>query len=43
MSDSELPQRRAGHSRQANIKPTDAVIVGMYPQFGDPVGENATS
>ena len=26
----------------ANIKPTDAVIVGMYQQFGDQVGENAT-
>ncbi len=23
------------------IKPTDAVIVGMYQQFGDQVGENA--
>ncbi len=26
----------------ANIKPTDAMIVGMYQQFGDQVGENAT-
>jgi hypothetical protein len=25
----------------ANIKPTDAVIVGMYQQFGDQVGDNA--
>jgi hypothetical protein len=25
-----------------NIKPTDAVIVGMYQQFNDQVGENAT-
>jgi len=25
-----------------NIKPTDALIVGMYQQFGDQVGENAT-
>jgi len=25
----------------AGIKPTDAVIVGMYQQFGDQVGENA--
>ena len=25
----------------ANIKPTDAIIVGMYQQFGDQVGENA--
>jgi hypothetical protein len=23
-----------------NIKPTDAMIVGMYQQFGDQVGEN---
>ncbi len=26
----------------ARIKPTDAVIVGMYQQFGDQVGENAS-
>jgi hypothetical protein len=25
----------------ANIKPTDALIVGMYQQFGDQVGDNA--
>lgn len=25
----------------ANIKPTDAMIVGMYQQFGDQVGDNA--
>jgi hypothetical protein len=25
-----------------NIKPTDALIVGMYQQFGDQVGENAS-
>jgi hypothetical protein len=25
----------------AHIKPTDAIIVGMYQQFGDQVGENA--
>jgi hypothetical protein len=24
-----------------NIKPSDALIVGMYQQFGDQVGENA--
>jgi hypothetical protein len=24
-----------------NVKPTDALIVGMYQQFGDQVGENA--
>ena len=27
----------------AGIKPTDALIVGMYQQFGDQVGENAAS
>lgn len=27
----------------ANIKPTDALIVGMYQQFGDQVGENAAT
>jgi len=26
-----------------NIKPTDGVIVGMYQQFGDQVGENAAT
>ncbi len=26
----------------ANIKPIDAMIVGMYQQFGDQVGDNAT-
>jgi hypothetical protein len=26
-----------------NIKPTDAMIVGMYQQFGDQVGENAAT
>jgi hypothetical protein len=25
----------------ANVKPTDALIVGMYQQHGDQVGENA--
>jgi hypothetical protein len=25
----------------ANLKPMDAVIVGVYQQFGDQVGENA--
>ncbi len=24
-----------------NIKPSDAILVGMYQQFGDQVGENA--
>jgi hypothetical protein len=27
----------------ANIKPTDAMIVGMYQQFGDQVGDNAAA
>jgi hypothetical protein len=27
----------------AHLKPTDAVIVGMYQQFGDQVGENAAT
>ena len=26
-----------------NIKPTDALIVGMYQEFGDQVGENVTT
>jgi putative intracellular protease/amidase len=26
-----------------NVKPTDALIVGMYQQFGDQVGENAAT
>ena len=25
----------------ANVKPSDALIVGMYQEFGDQVGENA--
>jgi hypothetical protein len=25
-----------------NIKPTDALLIGMYQQFGDQIGENAT-
>ena len=33
--------RRCFEEAFANIKPTDAVIVGMYQQFGDQVGENA--
>ena len=33
--------RRCFEEAFANIKPTDALIVGMYQQFGDQVGENA--
>jgi hypothetical protein len=33
--------RRCFEEAFAGIKPTDAVIVGMYQQFGDQVGENA--
>jgi hypothetical protein len=34
--------RRCFEEAFANIKPTDAVIVGMYQQLNDQVGENAT-
>jgi hypothetical protein len=33
--------RQSFENAFANIKPTDAVIVGMWQQFGDQVGENA--
>jgi hypothetical protein len=33
--------RKCFETAFTNIKPTDAVIVGMYQQFGDQVGENA--
>jgi hypothetical protein len=33
--------RRCFQEAFANIKPIDAVLVGMYQQFGDQVGENA--
>jgi len=33
--------RRCFETALTNIKPTDALIVGMYQQFGDQVGENA--
>ncbi|HEV3259135.1 MAG TPA: hypothetical protein VG013_19840, partial [Gemmataceae bacterium] len=33
--------RQCFETALAHIKPTDAVIVGMYQQFGDQVGENA--
>ena len=34
--------RTAFETALANVKPTDAMIVGMYQQFGDQVGGNAT-
>jgi hypothetical protein len=34
--------RQCFETALANIKPTDALIVGMYQQFSDQVGENAT-
>jgi hypothetical protein len=34
--------RQCFETALTNIKPTDALIVGMYQQFGDQVGENAT-
>lgn len=34
--------RQCFETALANIKPTDAMIVGMYQQMGDQVGENAT-
>lgn len=34
--------RQCFQTALANIKPTDALIVGMYQQQGDQVGENAT-
>ena len=34
--------RQAFQTAFSHIKPSDAVIVGMYQQFGDQVGENAT-
>jgi hypothetical protein len=33
--------RKCFEEALANIKPTDALIVGMYQQFGDQVGDNA--
>jgi hypothetical protein len=35
--------RRCFDTALRNIKPTDALIVGMYQQFGDQVGENAAT
>jgi len=34
--------RQCFETALTNIKPTDALIVGMYQQFSDQVGENAT-
>jgi hypothetical protein len=39
--DSPAEVRQAFETALANIKPTDAMIVGMYLQLGDQVGENA--
>jgi hypothetical protein len=39
--DSPAQVRQCFETAFANIKPTDAVIVGMWQQFGDQVGENA--
>jgi hypothetical protein len=33
--------RKCFEEALANVKPTDALIVGMYQQFGDQVGDNA--
>src|SRR5439155_17931803 len=35
--------RRCFDTALSSIKKTDAVIVGMYQQFGDQVGENAAT
>jgi hypothetical protein len=35
--------KRCFATARSNIKPTDALIVGMYQQFGDQVGENAAT
>jgi hypothetical protein len=40
--DSPAEVRRCFQTALDNIKPSDALIVGMYQQFGDQVGENAT-
>jgi hypothetical protein len=42
-TDSPAEVRQCLQTAFANIKPTDAVIVGMYQQFGDQVGENAAT
>ena len=33
--------RRCFETALSSIKPTDALIVGMYQEFGDQVGDNA--
>ena len=38
---SPVEVRRCFEEAFANIKPVDAVIVGMYQQLGDQPGENA--
>ncbi|HZU34832.1 MAG TPA: hypothetical protein VFA18_02925, partial [Gemmataceae bacterium] len=39
--DSKAEIRRCFQTALDHIKPTDAMIVGMYQQLGDQVGENA--
>jgi hypothetical protein len=39
--DSPVQVRQSFDTAFASIKPTDAVIVGMWQQFGDQVGDNA--
>jgi hypothetical protein len=39
--DSAAEVRACFATALAQIKPTDAMIVGMYQQFGDQVGANA--
>jgi hypothetical protein len=39
--DSRTEVQQCFETALANIKPTDAIIVGMYQQFTDQVGENA--
>jgi hypothetical protein len=42
-SDSPGEVRQCIQTAFAHIKPTDAIIVGMYQQWGDQVGENAVT
>lgn len=39
--ESKAEVRTCFETALANVKPTDSLIVGMYQQFGDQVGENA--
>jgi hypothetical protein len=41
-TDSPAEVRRCFQTVLGNIKPTDALIVGMYQQFGDQAAQNAT-